>query len=141
MPESINLEENEEEFVEYTADEAYHHLNKIQGHLEVLLMGEKEKFCTACLYKHLDNVSGRECVSAKCPSLEVWMKLADWGTKNKNKILELLKEEKALTKDEALKLVEETRDFRKEMEKILVASGKSLGKHLGNPGNNHLGGE
>lgn len=120
MPETIDLEKDEKEFVEYTADQAYTNLNKIQEHIEVLLMGEKEKFCTACLYKHLDHVSGKECIGAKCPSLEVWIKLADWGTKNKKRILELLKQKIPLGHDEALKLVEEARNFRKEMEKILV---------------------
>lgn len=129
MSEPINLEQDQDEFVQYTADQAYSNLNKIQEHLEIILTGNKILFCTACLYKHLDHISTRECIGASCPSLEVWIKLADWGTKNKKKILKLLRENEFLTHDEALKMAEEARYFRKEMEKIMVGTKTSKG-HL-----------
>lgn len=123
MSDIINLEEDIEEFVRYQADKSHEALNGIQGHLETLARGEKIKFCLWCILNHLSDLSGlgTECITASCPAQPIWREMQNWANNYKNKFWEMLREKKLPTEQEALELAQETRRFRKEMEKIMVS--------------------
>lgn len=126
MPESIDLEENTKEFLEYTADKTYGDLIALQGHLETLVKGEKVLFCLACCLKHEISLSklADECIGGFCPNQPLWREIAEWATELKNEHIKLLREKKELKADDAIQTIKEAREYRKQMEKILV--GKTL---------------
>lgn len=132
IPKLTDLEEDIEEFVQYQADKSHEALNGIQGHLETLERGEKITFCMWCILNHFSDLSGlgTECITAACPAQPIWREMQSWAMRNKKEYLEMLRGKKLPTKKEALKLAQETRNFRKEMEKLMIGEKESSGKHL-----------
>lgn len=122
MTEFKDLEQDLEDFIQYQADKSHEALNGIQGHLETLERGEKVKFCMWCILNHFSDLSGlgTECITAGCLPQPIWNDVQKWAGENKKKFLEMLRQKKMPNEKEALELAQQTRNFRKEMEKLMV---------------------
>jgi len=119
--EKVDLEKDPEKLAEYQADKAYKQLGVIQLHFEDILGGNSAFYCLGCSFKHFQNLTTlcQECVGGACPSQPIWQEMAKWAEQEKEKVLELIKERKLPKDEEARKIAEKARDYRKEMEKIL----------------------
>ena len=120
--EQVDLEKDPKKFVEYQADEAYGQLAVIQRHFEWILSGKEVLFCLGCTYKHLQTLAKtcQECLGGACPAQSVWQEMSTWAEKTKDRVMELLRKKEQISKDEARDICQKARDYRKEMEKILV---------------------
>lgn len=125
MSNGIDLEKDLEQFLQYTAQESYKDLIALEGHLETITKGEKEHFCLLCANKHVMALTkyGQECITGTCPHQSIWEEMSKWAEETKNIIVNLLRNKQTLDHNEAKKLIQETRGFRKKMEAIMVGSG------------------
>lgn len=122
MEENVDLEKDPKKFVEYQADEAYGQLAVIQRHFEWILAGKEVLFCLGCTYKHFQTLSQtcQECLGGACPAQPVWQEMSSWAEKTKDRVMELLRQKKQISEDEARQICQHARKYRKEMEKILI---------------------
>ncbi len=120
--ENVDLEKDPKKFVEYQADEAYGQLAVIQRHFEWILAGKEVLFCLGCTYKHFQTLSQtcQECLGGSCPAQPIWQEMSKWAEATKNKVMDLLRKKQRISEDEAWRISQQARIYRKEMEKILI---------------------
>lgn len=122
----IDLTDNPELFLEYTASEAEKELGVIEGH------GKKVKdkkgdeaiigWCLSCIRKHLGNVEklSEECGGGRCPVQPIWEGMREWAKSNRDKLTRVIKQGELITQEEAEEITAKAIYFRKEMEKIVL---------------------
>lgn len=99
----------------YTLRHIAEQLALLEEHLKEFSQGEEEVFCLDCQLKHLLLLNGylSECVGFKCKPASLIKEIKEWTEDLTDKLTELKREE-------ALKIVDQARDFRKRFESQLL---------------------
>ena len=99
----------------YTVRHIAEQLALLEEHLKEFSQGEEEVFCLDCQLKHLLLLNGyiSECVGFQCKPEGLIKEIKEWAEDLTDKLTELKREK-------ALKIVDQARDFRKQLEKQLI---------------------
>lgn len=123
---TIDLTDNPELFLEYTASEAEEELGVIEGHGKKIKSKEGDNiiigWCLTCIRKHLGNVHklAEECSGGRCPVQPVWEAMKAWAKSNRDKLTRVIKQGELITQEEAEEITTKAIYFRKQMEKIAL---------------------
>lgn len=123
---TIDLTDNPELFLEYTADEAEKELSAIEGHGKRIKNEKGDEaiigWCVSCIRKHLGHIEvlADECGGGRCLVQPVWDEMKEWAKSNRGKLTRVIKEGELITQDEAKEINIKATYFRKEMEKMVL---------------------
>lgn len=124
---TIDLTKDIDKMLQYTAEESEKELLAIEGHGRKITESNLEDqfiigWCLECQRKHLSYLIelSSECLGAQCHAQSIWQEMRKWAEKNKIKITGAIKEGKDISQEEARQFIVDARNFRKEMEKIVL---------------------
>jgi len=129
--ESLDLAKDRDLLIRYTADECEKELLAIEGHGGKIsdtysTDGPIVGWCLFCVRKHLGYLTelSDECVKGCCYLPGVWRELRKWASENREKISQTIRGERSMSDNEIQELVQQARDFRKQMEKLVLGASR-----------------